>query len=516
MSIRQKTYLKIVMKEFKVNEYITLKLENGRANIYVNGERFIPCFRWFFNKSQNAIKVHDEIYSIDEVFDRHNPLQENIIKVAGGYRFITTDSEFLVYCSNLQAWVEKDYDTRLLNRFLAFPLLKKLSSIGDIKAIRVFQDEIAKRIMSGDPTATKYLVIENYLSNLKMKNLKSLLSAMSEGVKREFKRILQDQFQESFNSKNERKLDIIQTRHQLFNVLKLVLNTNELNSFEYVICKGIRIFLKDNSLKIRDIDDISQIHGLNSLKSLEKLDLSNNNIKEINNLDNLKSLKVLDLSHNKIKEIKNLENLKKLENLNLFFNEISDIQGLEQLIHLKRLFLCKNRITENKNLNTLNKLEILNLNHNKISEIKGLDNLRNLKKMNLGFNSITEIKNLENLNELEELYLTYNLISEINGLENQRKLYLLYLDSNKIKKIENLDNLDELGGLFLEDNQITELEGLSSLSSLQTLQLQNNKISEIKNLHGLKSLGYVNLEGNLLPIDHDWELDESELYRYIR
>lgn len=31
------------MREFKVNEYITLKLEGGKTNIYVKGQLFNQC-----------------------------------------------------------------------------------------------------------------------------------------------------------------------------------------------------------------------------------------------------------------------------------------------------------------------------------------------------------------------------------------------------------------------------------------------------------------------------------------
>jgi len=37
------------MNEFKINEYITLKLENGRTRIYVKGDLFIHCNFLIFN-----------------------------------------------------------------------------------------------------------------------------------------------------------------------------------------------------------------------------------------------------------------------------------------------------------------------------------------------------------------------------------------------------------------------------------------------------------------------------------
>ena len=64
---------------------------------------------------------------------------------------ITSEQEFWGHCSNLQAWVENNYDTRLLHRSFAFPLLLRLSQINDTKAILVFRDEIINRIEEGNP-----------------------------------------------------------------------------------------------------------------------------------------------------------------------------------------------------------------------------------------------------------------------------------------------------------------------------------------------------------------------------
>jgi len=83
--------------------------------------------------------------------------------------------EFKGHCSNLQAWVEYDYDTRLLHRNLAFPLLKRLVSVGDGKAKHRFFLEVEKRFKSGYPTVQTYLIIEGYLGELKRTVLDELI-----------------------------------------------------------------------------------------------------------------------------------------------------------------------------------------------------------------------------------------------------------------------------------------------------------------------------------------------------
>ena len=62
---------------------------------------------------------------------------------------ITPKQEFWGHCSNIQAWVECEYDTRLLHSNLSFPLLKALSDAGDQLALIRFKEEIALRLEGG-------------------------------------------------------------------------------------------------------------------------------------------------------------------------------------------------------------------------------------------------------------------------------------------------------------------------------------------------------------------------------
>jgi len=85
------------------------------------------------------------------------------------------EEEYRGHCSNLQVWVENNYDTRLLHRNLSFPLLKQLTSVGDSKARKIFSLEVAKRFKSGFPTVQKFLILEKHLSCLKRTVLEELV-----------------------------------------------------------------------------------------------------------------------------------------------------------------------------------------------------------------------------------------------------------------------------------------------------------------------------------------------------
>ena len=161
-------------KEFKVNNFITLKLEQGKTFIYINERKFMQCIRLVLHIPLEEAELFSGFGSIDEVSEGFNKyLYENQIidediepieDVKGNEYLISPEQEFWGHCSNLQTWYEHNYDTRILKSDLAFPLLKKLTEEGDPLAKKVFKEEIAKRLETGFLGVIVYLLQENYLS----------------------------------------------------------------------------------------------------------------------------------------------------------------------------------------------------------------------------------------------------------------------------------------------------------------------------------------------------------------
>lgn len=149
-----------IKKEFKVNDYITLRLDAGKTVIYVKGERFQQCKYLLLNIPINQISSFDEIDSINEVAEKLDKSLESIDSELGD---LPPEVEFWGHCSNLQVWMEEDYDTRFLHCNLAFPLLKKLYKLGDPTAKRVFKEEIIKRLSYNHSPTILYLFEKNFL-----------------------------------------------------------------------------------------------------------------------------------------------------------------------------------------------------------------------------------------------------------------------------------------------------------------------------------------------------------------
>ncbi len=161
---------------FKINEHIKLilikNLNNNKyeTKLLINNENFIQCRHLFIiptlDKIENNLKS-----SIDEFSDELSYSTESIKPEEIG---LLPEEEFWGHCSNLQAWSEHNYDTRLLHRGLAFPLLNKLTEVGDLIAKKVFKEEIAKRYTSGNKNVQEFLKKEGYLSYLTKEEFESL------------------------------------------------------------------------------------------------------------------------------------------------------------------------------------------------------------------------------------------------------------------------------------------------------------------------------------------------------
>lgn len=147
------------MKEYKINECITLKLESKTTVIYINNSRFIQCKKLVLDIPINDILSFETINSIDEVAER----LKKSVGPRGREVNIPPEDEFWGHCSNIQAWVENNYNTDLLHTDLSFPLLRELAKIGDSVAKEVLKEEILHRLMNGQDNAIIFLLDNDYL-----------------------------------------------------------------------------------------------------------------------------------------------------------------------------------------------------------------------------------------------------------------------------------------------------------------------------------------------------------------
>src|SRR5271157_2617556 len=99
-------------REYIINPYLSVKLEGEKVIVYVAGKPFRQCMRLLLDVPDRLVEIIDgRPESIDEASE---------MMARDSRTIIPPYVEFWGHCSNLQAWADYNYDTRLLHRNLAF------------------------------------------------------------------------------------------------------------------------------------------------------------------------------------------------------------------------------------------------------------------------------------------------------------------------------------------------------------------------------------------------------------
>ncbi len=167
----------VVKKEFVINKYLTVKLIEDKTYIYASKREFIQCKYLLMNIDLDNFEAYNHFHSIDEAAPHLNSSLEGSVNMTPK---IPPETEFWGHCSNLQAWAENQYNTNLLHSNISFPLLKKLTNLGDPMAKKVFKEEIVARFINGFPSVVSYLTHRNYLNFLNNEEIETLLHSTSD------------------------------------------------------------------------------------------------------------------------------------------------------------------------------------------------------------------------------------------------------------------------------------------------------------------------------------------------
>ncbi|MHA1106728.1 MAG: leucine-rich repeat domain-containing protein [Promethearchaeota archaeon] len=328
------------MKEFHINQYLSVRLERGKTVIYVAGQPFIQCKFLLLNIPITQMSSFDEIESIDEVADLvDGVLEEETRKIE-----IPPEVEFWGHSSNLQVWYEHDYDTRLIHSNLAFPLLQKLSEVGDPLAKEKFQEEVRKRYEKGTEKTREFIRkagIIDYLPLDEQFDLyfdSEILMALTEFAeeywshRKPYDVIMSFIIEGNLILKEKKKieLDFSGVDLELYEFPKAILNLKSLEALD----------LGNNYFK-------ETPEEINKLTSLKRLSFSGNKISHLpDTIWEITSLEELHLSSNHIETIsEKIGNLQNLEVLNIVCNQLQDLpESIGKLKKLKKLYIGGNKI----------------------------------------------------------------------------------------------------------------------------------------------------------------------------
>ncbi|MBN1216574.1 MAG: leucine-rich repeat domain-containing protein [Candidatus Lokiarchaeota archaeon] len=378
------------MKEFRINEYLSVKLEDNKTQIYVAGERFMQCAALLFHLPVKDLNYFEGITSIDDAQLNFEKIYDETGLAMG--EDIPPEEEFWGHCSNLQAWYEHGYDTRLLHSNLAFPLLKKLSEAGDEQAKHMFFEEIIYRYKNGNLFTRRFLSEEQFLNLLPIDMLLHLYLDSDEEVMALFDlwEEVEKGISEEYKKYKTFEDFIYESSGESFNYFDNYRYVRELNLSRYTLDKFPEAILQFKRLKELNLTGVGITYiprKIYRLKELKSLDLDSNKLKTLPiSICSMENLEYLSIRKNQLECLpQNIGNLKKLKELNLREN------------NLKRF---------PDSIGDFKSLEKLYLSNNNISELpESIGNLKNLKSLDISNNNLKtlpdSIYELNNLNHLD-------------------------------------------------------------------------------------------------------------------
>ncbi|MFJ1107070.1 NEAT domain-containing protein, partial [Bacillus albus] len=152
------------------------------------------------------------------------------------------------------------------------------------------------------------------------------------------------------------------------------------------------------SLSLRN-NKISDLSPLSQMKKIKLLDLNSNYIKDIKPLFTVTSLRNLTVANNQISNanLAGIEQLKNIKKLSLSNNRLTNIEHLTPMKKLIELDLAKNELENIEPLSRLSTVQSLNLEENYISDITPLSQLTGLYDLKLGSNEIRDVRPVQEL-----------------------------------------------------------------------------------------------------------------------
>jgi Leucine-rich repeat (LRR) protein len=287
----------MILEEYKVNEYISVKVEEvdeedwrsgpGGKDYLVGYNQIIRTSIYVNDKWMKPWKYGDDVLEKYYPFDTYEKL-----------------------CIDLDQWYKTDYKSSLLPPPLAYQLLKELVEVNDPLALRVFEQEVIGGLNEGDQETKTFLEEWGYRNLLGRQNFWQELKIDTT--------ILQD-----LEKLTKKKL----------NILESIYSRDQFKPFAGFVIKNDKI----SALLLEDCNLEEFPEKITNLIGLEYLSLENNQIEQLpGSITNLKKLKEFRISNNRFHEFPNiLFKVSSLEKLWMVGNNLNEISN--EIIVMKSL-----------------------------------------------------------------------------------------------------------------------------------------------------------------------------------
>lgn len=251
-------------------------------------------------------------------------------------------------------------------------------------------------------------------------------------------------------------------------------------------------------LDLSNCDKIMDFSPISNLKDLEQLSVNNcDYIIDLDFLEDLPKLKILNAGNTDLRYIEALESISTLEILNLTSNPIMDISPLKNCKNLRELVLwgclTVSDVSVIRNFKELRVLDVESCSISDLSPAKDLLKLDTILMDNCG--GIRDYSFLKNLTELRYFSADGNRMIGADNLEYFRNLVNMEYLSLKQRGITSLDcfkNMTKLKEVKFVDNMIKDLSPLENCVDMLKVDFTKNKelvdLSPLHNMHKLEKL----------------------------
>lgn len=266
-----------------------------------------------------------------------------------------------------------------------------------------------------------------------------------------------------------------------FNIIKIFEEKENIKENSQFFPKLQKVDLSSNNFEIFPI----QLCYNNTIKKISML--QNPNMKLREEIITITNLKFLYISYCNIKEFpKYLFEIKSLKKLDISNNEIVKIPNFYDLCNLYKINFSNNKIIEiPKTFNNFYNLNKVNFSYNCIKNIPNVFlGMEFFYKINLSHNMIESIpKTFNSEDYFCVIKFSNNLIKNIHFNCFKNSLSYVYFNNNKIKNIHrNLFKCKNLTVLLLNNNKIEKIPIIhKKLHFLERFDISNNRISKINN-----------------------------------
>lgn len=268
---------------------------------------------------------------------------------------------------------------------------------------------------------------------------------------------------------------------------------NSLTDLNEILKHGLKLW--DLSVGGNPIEDIALINQFTELRSLylgklglasidflklehlQRLSVTDNQLKDIAHLSTLKNLSIIDLSHNQISDLSPLTQLPKLDKLTATHNKIASVEPLAKVPALLFASLADNQITDISPLSGHKALGVLWLERNRITQLPAM-NAPNLRRLTLDGNAISNPEILAEFQtpNLIRLNLAKAGISALPSGDYLSKLYALQISGNQISSLEFARQMQRVQFFYADDNKVTDLSPLKELRFINGFKLAGNPL----------------------------------------